>query len=88
LAKLSRDFFNWVINEWDLPNDNIYIWDFYGLQTEGQLYFQENFFQSETNSHPNNVFSNSAARLFFNRIIDVIESNGSNTSVTGSPEKK
>jgi hypothetical protein len=87
-AKRAREFFNWVINEWDLPNDNIYLWDFYSLQTEGQLYFQEKFSQSETNSHPNAVFSDFAARLLFNRIIDVIESGGSNTELTGSIRKK
>jgi hypothetical protein len=82
-AKRARDFFNWVINDWDLPDDNIYLWDFYGLQTEGDLYFQEKFARSADNSHPNNSFSESAARLFFNRVVDIIESDGSNTTLTG-----
>jgi hypothetical protein len=83
-AKRTREFVEWVINEWDLPDDNIFVWDFFQLQTEGQLYFQPKFAFSEENSHPNAVFSNSAARLFFQRLVDVVESNGSNTSLTGS----
>jgi len=33
-AKRAKEFFEWAVKEWDLPNDNIYIWDFYNLQTE------------------------------------------------------
>jgi hypothetical protein len=83
-AKRSREFSNWVMNEWDLPDDNIFVWDFYGLQTEGQLYFQDKFSQLESNSHPNDVFSKSAARLLFQRMVDVIESGGTATSPTGA----
>jgi hypothetical protein len=83
-AKRSQEFSNWVMNEWDLPDDNIFVWDFYGLQTEGQLYFQDKFSQSESNSHPNGVFSKSAARLLFQRMVDVIESGGTATSPTGA----
>jgi len=86
-AKRSREFVQWVINEWDLPDDNIFLWDFYGLQTEGQLYFQKKYAQSESDSHPNRAFSTSASRLFFRRVIDVIESNGSKTHIAGTPKK-
>ncbi len=82
-AKRSRDFFTWVKNEWDLPNDNIFIWDFYELQTEGQLYFQDKYARSPEDSHPGYAFSDRAGRLFFNRLMDVITSNGSTTSLTG-----
>jgi hypothetical protein len=82
-ARRSCDFVNWVINEWDSPNDNIFLWDFYGLQTEGGLYFQEKFAQSEANSHPKAAFANAASKLFAQRMVDVIEANGSNTTLTG-----
>ena len=86
-ARRSSNFVNWVINEWGLLNDNIFVWDFYGLQTEGGIYFQEKFAQSEANSHPNSAFSNWAAKLFVNRIVDVVEAHGSNTTITGGQRK-
>jgi len=85
-AKRAKKFFEWVIKEWDLPNDNIYIWDLYSLQTEGDLYFRDDYARSSNDSHPNAVFAGKAVKLLFNRIIDVIENNGKNTLLSG--EKK
>jgi hypothetical protein len=75
-----------VITEWDLPDDNIYIWDLYNLQTEGGLYFKDSYAYSVNDSHPNAVFSGNVVELLFNRIIDIIESDGRKTTLTG--EKK
>jgi hypothetical protein len=83
-AQRAKEFFNWVVNDWALPSRNIFVWDFYELQTEGQLYFQENFSQSQNDSHPNATFSKSAAKLLFRRTVDVIESEGARTSPTGA----
>lgn len=85
-ANRAREFFSWVVNEWDEENDNIYIWDFYSLQTEGGLFFKNEYAQSPTNSHPNQQFSAKVAPLFCQRIVDVIENNGLTTALTG--EKK
>lgn len=82
-ANRTREFFDWVINEWDLANDNIYLWDLYSLQTEGGLYFNENYALSSEDSHPNKSFADKANLLLFNRIIDVIENNGTKTLLTG-----
>lgn len=82
-AKRTKEFFNWVINEWDLPEDNIYLWDLYSLQTEGGLYFKDNYAVSKVDSHPNAIFAGRVVKLLFNRIIDVIEKNGTGTKVTG-----
>jgi hypothetical protein len=82
-AKRAKEFFEWVTNEWDLPGDNIYLWDFYGLQTEGDLYFKSNYAVSEKDSHPNAYFAGRVVKLLFNRIIDVIENNGNKTRLTG-----
>jgi hypothetical protein len=82
-AKRAKEFHEWVVNEWDLPDDNIYLWDLYELQTEGGLYFKDEYAVSEGNSHPNFNFSKKAAKLLFNRIIDVIETNGKTTTLTG-----
>jgi len=82
-AKRAKDFFIWVIEEWDLPDDNIFLWDFYNLETEGRLYFRDDYATSPNNSHPNVVFAEKAAKLLYNRIIDVIENNGNGTELTG-----
>jgi len=85
-ALRTNDFFNWVKNEWDIPLDNIYLWDLYSLQTEGGLYFKDQYAKSESDSHPNWEFAGKVVNLLFNRIIDVIENNGNGTLLTG--EKK
>jgi hypothetical protein len=82
-AKRAKEFFEWVTNEWDLPDDNIYLWDFYSLQTEGGLYFKSNYAVSEKDSHPNTDFAGRVVKLLFNRIIDVIDNNGAKTKLTG-----
>lgn len=82
-AKRAKEFFTWVTDEWDLPGDNIYIWDLYSLETEGGLYFKEEYATSPNNSHPNTEFAGKAVKLIFNRIIDVIENDGSKTKLNG-----
>jgi len=83
-ASRARNFFDWVRNEWDQTGDNIFLWDLYELETEGDLYMQNKYAISPGDSHPNKLFAANAVRLLFNRIIDVIENNGYNTSLTGS----
>lgn len=82
-ASRAKEFFKWVIEEWDSPEDNIFIWDFYNLQTEGGIYFKANSAYSETDSHPNDIFSGYASGLLFERIIDIVKTNGSETTLTG-----
>lgn len=79
----AREFFNWVKKEWDMPGDNIHIWDFYELETEGGLYLKEEYATSDTDSHPNTLFASKAVGLIFNRIVDVIENNGTRTNLKG-----
>ncbi len=79
----AHEFFKWVVEEWDLPGDNIHLWDLYTLETEGGLYFKEDYARSASDSHPNPVFAADAVHLLFNRIVDVIENKGNNTSLTG-----
>ena len=82
-AKRAKEFFGWVTDHWDLPGDNIYLWDFYSLQTEGGLYFKDEYAASPNDSHPNDDFAGKVVKLLFNRIIDVIENNGTGTQLTG-----
>jgi hypothetical protein len=82
-AKRAKAFFDWVRNEWDTEGDNIYIWDLYELETEGELYLQNSNAQSSTNPHLSNKFAGETAKLFSQRIVDIIETNGRKTTLTG-----
>lgn len=79
----AREFFTWVKEKWDQADDNIYLWDFYELETEGGLYLKEEYATSGTDSHPNSEFASKAVQLVFNRLIDVIENNGNRTNLKG-----
>lgn len=74
-AQRARAFFDWVRTEWDTPDDNIYIWDFYELETEGGLYLKLEYAGSPTDSHPNKMFAKKAAPLFCQRIVEIININ-------------
>lgn len=82
-ANRAQDFFEWVIKEWDVPDDNIFLWDLYNLETEGGIYFKEEYAGSSSDSHPNKEFANRVSELLFNRIIDIIENNGVKTGNNG-----
>jgi hypothetical protein len=83
-AKRAKEFFTWVVKEWDQPSDNIFIWDLYSLETEGGIYFVEKNAESNNDAHPNGEFAGKAVKLLFNRIIDIIDNNGNGTSLTGN----
>jgi len=82
-AARSRTFFEWVKNEWDEPGDNIFIWDFYELETEGGNVLLSEYASSSGDSHPNSTFSQTVAPYFVQRIVDVIEGRGDSGSITG-----
>jgi hypothetical protein len=85
-AKRAKEFFEWVKNEWDEKDDNIYIWDFYALETEGGLYLQDKN-SSDGDSHPNEAFCRQVAPLLGRRITDVIEGRGDTGDLTGKEKK-
>jgi hypothetical protein len=82
-AGRTAEFVNWVINEWDSQGDNIYLWDFYNLETEGGKFLKPDYAVSKDDSHPNGKFANKVAPLFCQRIVDVIETNGQKTGLSG-----
>lgn len=75
-ALRAKEFFTWVTTEWDQPGDNIYIWDFKALETEGGLYLKPENAVSVYDSHPSISFAKKVQPIFFKRLIDVIEGNG------------
>jgi len=84
-AERAKVFFDWVTTEWDSPDDNIYLWDFYSLETEGGIYMRNEFALSDTDSHPNKKFASRSVKLLVNRLIDIIETDGRKTRITGEP---
>ena len=73
MAQRTRTFFDWVRTSWDEPGDNIHIFDFYALETEGTLYMQPEHASGENDAHPNSAFAQEVAPVFCQRIVDVIE---------------
>jgi hypothetical protein len=82
-ALRMKQFSEWVVKDWDEENDNIFVWDFYNLETEGGLYVKPEYASPKNNSHPNKYFSNLVAPFFGQRIIDVMSGNGDKTPITG-----
>jgi hypothetical protein len=82
-SKRAREFFTWVIQEWDEPGDNIFIWDFNELETGGDLYLKPEYTKDPANSHPNIEFYSMASVYFCNRLVSVVEGRGDTSSLTG-----
>jgi len=80
-ATRAQEFFNWVKNTWDEDGDNIYVFDFYSLETEGSIYMKDS--NSAGDSHPNETFSAEVAPKFSQRVVNVISGLGDSTSLIG-----
>jgi hypothetical protein len=81
-AARAKIFFDWVKGTWDQHGDNIYVWDFYSLETEGTLYLTAA--NASGDSHPNSTFAGRVAPYFVIRLVDVIEDRGDSGSITGN----
>ena len=64
-----------MIDEWNTPGDNIEIFDFREIETDGGLYLKPEYAVGDLDSHPNISFSALAAESFVNKIIEVVETN-------------
>jgi hypothetical protein len=71
-AKRMREFVNWLKNEWEQEGDNIYLWDFYELETEGGLYLKDEYTENPNNSHPNKQFAERVAPVFAEKIVELL----------------
>jgi hypothetical protein len=60
------------MEEWNEKGDNIYIWDFYKHETEGELFMLEKNADASSNSHPGKAFSARISPLFSKFVIEVI----------------
>jgi hypothetical protein len=72
-ARRAADFFSWVKDQWSEPGDNIFVWDFFGLETGDGLYLKEEYAKSATDSHPSKKFAKTAAPQFCEKIVEVLE---------------
>jgi hypothetical protein len=85
-AERTREFFDWVKTQWDEPDDNIFLWDFYALETEGGLYMKPEYASSPSDAHPTADFGERVSALFAQRIVDVINGKGDSASLTGADD--
>jgi hypothetical protein len=83
-AQRARTFFDWVRKNWDEPGDNIYLWDFYELETEGGIFLKSEYAAGPTDSHPNEAFARKAAACFCRRAVGVIQGDGDRSTITGA----
>jgi hypothetical protein len=81
-AARAKQFFDWVRDTWDEPGDNIFVWDFFALETDGGMYLTPE--HASGDSHPNSTFAAEVAPLFSQRVVDVILGRGDSTSVVGA----
>jgi hypothetical protein len=82
-ARRTREFRDWMIGQWDAPGDNIFVWDFYELETEGGSCLKAGYAAARDDSHPTEEFARTVAPLFVNRILDVLAGRAGDTSLTG-----
>jgi hypothetical protein len=85
-AQRAKEFFTWVKTKWDEKDDNIYVWDFRELETEGGLYLKHKY-SCDGDSHPNEAFCRRVAPMLGRRITDVIEGRGDAGDITGREKK-
>ena len=83
-AQRAHDFFQWVVEVWDEPGDNIFVWDFYNIETAGGMYLLTNYAEGAADNHPNAAFANVVAPYFCKRLIDVIRGFGDTTDIFGT----
>lgn len=85
--KRGHEFARWVRDVWDEKGDNIYVFDFYSIETGGgdeQIFMRDKFAKNNGNdAHPNKAFEKLVAPLFVQRMVDVLEGRGDTASVTG-----
>jgi hypothetical protein len=82
-AERAREFANWVKGTWDEKGDNIFVWDFRELETDGGLYLKSENALSPQDPYPTKELAAKIAPLMGRRIVDVIEGRGDSSSLTG-----
>jgi hypothetical protein len=84
-ATRAQEFFDWVRTVWDEPGDNIYVWDFFNLETDGGMYLKPEHAASAGDDHPSSAFAAEVAPLFAQRVVDVLQGRGDSIAVAALP---
>lgn len=85
-AKLTNEFVEWTKSEWDVPGDNIHLWDYHALAMEGSpdgVHPKDGYSVGEKDSHPGKEISASASKRFAQRLSDVMAGQGDTAPITG-----
>jgi len=82
-ARRAQTFFAWVNENWNENGDNIFVWDFRSLETEGGIYLKSSKAAGADDSHPASAFAKKAAPLFCQKVVDVILDKGDADSKSG-----
>jgi len=82
-AGRANQFSDWVKGTWDQKGDNIFVWDFRELETDGGLYLKPEKAENDHSDYPGPALAAQAAALLGQRIIEVIEGRGDESSLTG-----
>lgn len=82
-AERAQAFAHWVKTLWDEPGDNIYLWDFRELETDGRPTLPPARATSPTDSHPHPAFATQVAPFLVRRMVDVLEGRGDATPLDG-----
>ena len=75
-AARAKEFVEWVKREWDEPDDNIHVWDFYEYETtsadgkDQSLYLRPEY--STDDSHPSESFNLATAPFLCEKIVNII----------------
>jgi hypothetical protein len=80
-ANRFKAFRDWVVNTWDQKGDNIFVFDFYTMETGGGIYLLPA--NASGDNHPNDTFNQWAAPRFAARVCDVLQGRGDSGSLTG-----
>jgi hypothetical protein len=72
-GKRTRTFVDWVKDTWDEPGDNIFVWDFHDIETDGGLFLKPEYAAGKEDSHPNEMICKKAAVSFCEKVVSVIE---------------
>jgi hypothetical protein len=83
MALRAKSFFDWVKDDWDEAGDNIYVWDFYTLETGGGIYLKPE--NGSADSHPSAAFAAAVAPLFCQRVVKVVQGNGDSPDTADVP---
>ena len=69
----TRQFASWVKDKWCTDSDNISVWDFYEVETDGGLFLKDEYSAKPGNSHPNEQFCRKAAPLLCEAIVSAVQ---------------